>query len=415
MFQHGIFLFRLAGIPVHLDLSFLLVLPLWALYIGRNLPHYFALLGLPQDPRLLQGPYPFLLGLLAATGLFLSVLLHEVGHALAARRYGVATRRITLWLLGGVAQMERIPREPMKELVIALAGPLVSLLLFLLFRTLPWEAGALGFLGRYLALVNLGLALFNLLPALPLDGGRVYRALLALRKPYLQATRQAVALSQALAWALGLFGLLVLNPLLVLIAFFVYMASGADAEATLLAQALEGLKVKDLMTPNPIVLPPDLPVGEALALALRHKVSGFPVVAEGRILGVVGPEGLEGANPLDPVARHLLPPSSSPPRRTPLPPWSAWRNAGTPGRWWWRGTGFSASSARPTSSAPSRCGFWDFPTLTGLRGPNNLGVQNYAEVMRMKRALALFALLALGVSVAQKPKVAIGTGSTGGV
>ena len=247
MFQHGIFLFRLAGIPVHLDLSFLLVLPLWALYIGRNLPHYFALLGLPQDPRLLQGPYPFLLGLLAATGLFLSVLLHEVGHALAARRYGVATRRITLWLLGGVAQMERIPREPMKELVIALAGPLVSLLLFLLFRTLPWEAGALGFLGRYLALVNLGLALFNLLPALPLDGGRVYRALLALRKPYLQATRQAVALSQALAWALGLFGLLVLNPLLVLIAFFVYMASRADAEATLLAQALEGLKAKSVL------------------------------------------------------------------------------------------------------------------------------------------------------------------------
>ena len=117
-----------------------------------------------------------------------------------------------------------------------------------------------------------------------------------------------MALSQALAWALGLFGLLVLNPLLVLIAFFVYMASRADAEATLLAQALEGLKVKDLMTPNPIVLPPDLPVGEALALALRHKVSGFPVVAEGRILGVVGLEGLEGANPLDPVARHLLPP-----------------------------------------------------------------------------------------------------------
>ena len=308
MFQHGIFLFRLAGIPVHLDLSFLLILPLWALYIGRNLPHYFALLGLPQDPRLLQGPYPFLLGLLAATGLFLSVLLHEVGHALAARRYGVATRRITLWLLGGVAQMERIPREPMKELVIALAGPLVSLLLFLLFRALPWEAGALGFLGRYLALVNLGLALFNLLPALPLDGGRVYRALLALRKPYLQATRQAVALSQALAWALGLFGLLVLSPLLVRMAFFVYRASRADAEATLLAQALEGLKVKDLMTPNPIVLPPDLPVEEALALALRHKVSGFPVVAEGRLLGVVGLEGLEGANPLDPVARHLLPP-----------------------------------------------------------------------------------------------------------
>ncbi|BAW02684.1 Zn-dependent protease [Thermus thermophilus] len=318
MFQHGIFLFRLAGIPVHLDLSFLLVLPLWALYIGRNLPHYFALLGLPEDPRLLQGPYPFLLGLLAATGLFLSVLLHEVGHALAARRYGVATRRITLWLLGGVAQMERIPREPVKELVIALAGPLVSLFLFLLFRALPWEAGALGFLGRYLALVNLGLALFNLLPALPLDGGRVYRALLALRKPYPQATRQAVALSQALAWALGLFGLLALNPLLVLIAFFVYMASRADAEATLLAQALEGLKVKDLMTQDPIALPPSLTVAELLERSLLHKVSGFPVVEEGRVLGVVGLEGLEGADPRAPVARYLQPPLFLSPEDTAL-------------------------------------------------------------------------------------------------
>lgn len=348
MFQHGIFLFRLAGIPVHLDLSFLLVLPLWALYIGRNLPHYFALLGLPQDPRLLQGPYPFLLGLLAATGLFLSVLLHEVGHALAARRYGVATRRITLWLLGGVAQMERIPREPMKELVIALAGPLVSLLLFLLFRTLPWEAGALGFLGRYLALVNLGLALFNLLPALPLDGGRVYRALLALRKPYLQATRQAVALSQALAWALGLFGLLVLNPLLVLIAFFVYMARRADAEATLLAQALEGLKVKDLMTPNPIVLPPDLPVGEALALALRHKVSGFPVVAEGRILGVVGLGGLEGANPWTPWPATSFPPPPLPRGGRPYRPGAHGGTRVRPGA----GGGGGPASRRPQQDRP---------------------------------------------------------------
>jgi Zn-dependent protease len=244
----------------------------------------------------------------AALGLFLSVLLHELGHALAAQRLGIRTQRITLWLLGGVAQLERIPREPKKELFIALAGPLVSFALALLFRLLRQEAGALGFLTHYLALVNLMLGLFNLLPALPLDGGRVYRALLATRKPYLQATRQALALSQAVAFALGLFGLWALNPFLILMAFFVYMASRADAEATLLAQALEGLKVRDLMTRDPIVVPKDLPVAELLELSLAHRVSGFPVVEEGRVLGVVGLEGLEGADPRAPVGRYLQEP-----------------------------------------------------------------------------------------------------------
>lgn len=142
----------------------------------------------------------------------------------------------------------------------------------------------------------------------------MYRALLALRKPYLQATRQAVALSGALAWALGLFGLLVLNPLLVLIAFFVYMASRTEAEATLLLQVLEGLKVRDLMTQDPITVPPDLSVQEVLGLALAHRVSGFPVVEGERVLGVVGLEGLDGADPLAPVGRYLQPPPGPLPR-----------------------------------------------------------------------------------------------------
>lgn len=308
MLQRGFPLFRILGIPLYLDFSFLLMLPLLAFLIGSNLPVYLELFGLPQDPSLLQGILPFLLGLSAALGLFASVLFHELGHALVARRFGIETKRITLWLLGGVAQMERIPREPKKELWIALAGPAVSFALALFFRLVQAESGALGFLTHYLALVNLMLGLFNLLPALPLDGGRVYRALLAMRKPYLQATRQALALSQAVGWALGLFGLVVFNPFLVLIAFFVYMASRAEVEATLLAQALSGLKAKDLMTPNPLVIPPELTVQEVLELALAHKVSGFPVVVEGRVLGVVGLEGLEGANPLAPVAHYLKEP-----------------------------------------------------------------------------------------------------------
>ncbi|MDM7324392.1 MAG: site-2 protease family protein [Thermus sp.] len=308
MFQRGLTLFRVLGIPIQLDLSLLLILPLLAFLIGNNLPIYLELFGLSQDPTLLQLPWPFLLGLLAALGLFLSVLLHELGHALTARHFGIGTKRITLWLLGGVAQMEKIPREPQKELWIALAGPGVSFTLALFFSLARVETGALGFLTHYLTLVNLMLGLFNLLPALPLDGGRVYRALLALRQPYLQATQKTLALSQAVAWALGLFGFLVFNPFLILIAFFVYMASRAEVEATLLAQALAGLKVKDLMTPEPVVIPPHLPVQEVLNLALAHKVSGFPVVEEDRVLGVVGLEGLEGADPKAPVALFLKDP-----------------------------------------------------------------------------------------------------------
>ncbi len=316
MLQRGLPLFRLLGIPVYLDFSFLLVLPLLSFLIAHNLPLYLELFGLPQEEGLLEAR--FLLGLAAALGLFLSVLLHELGHALAARRFGVETKRITLWLLGGVAQLERIPREPKKELLIALAGPLVSFALALLFRLLRQEAGALGFLTHYLALVNLVLGLFNLLPALPLDGGRVYRALLALRHPYARATQKALGVSQAVAFALGLFGLLVFNPFLVLMAFFVYMASRAEAEATLLAQALEGLKVKDLMTPDPLVVPKDLTVEEVLRLALAHRVSGFPVVEGGRVLGVVGLEGLEGADPKAPVGLYLQKPLVLSPEDTAL-------------------------------------------------------------------------------------------------
>jgi Zn-dependent protease len=128
--------FRLLGIPVSLDLSFLVVLPLLAFLIGSQLPVYLRLLQISAPPDWLQGPMPYVLGLLAALGLFLSVLVHELGHALTARAYGVQTREITLWLLGGVAQLEQIPRARGAEAVIAIAGPIVSLLLSGLFAFL---------------------------------------------------------------------------------------------------------------------------------------------------------------------------------------------------------------------------------------------------------------------------------------
>ncbi|GEM86967.1 hypothetical protein MGR01S_15920 [Meiothermus granaticius NBRC 107808] len=313
MFSKPIWLpFRLLGIPVSLDLSFLLVLPLFAFLIGSQLPAYLQLLQVNAPSELLQSPTSYLLGLLAAVGLFLSVLIHELGHALTARAYGVQTREITLWLLGGVAQLEQIPRTRGTEAVIAIAGPLVSILLAGLFGLLrgavPTDVAVGQFLLGYLAYINLSLALFNLLPALPLDGGRILRSLLALYKPYLEATRTAVTLSKILAFALGLLGLFMGNLFLILIALFVFMAASGEAEQTLLNRTLEGLKVRDLMTREVSTVPPNLSVAELLDKMMQERHVGYPVVEAGRLLGLISLEDLQGASPQTRVLERMRSP-----------------------------------------------------------------------------------------------------------
>jgi Zn-dependent protease/CBS domain-containing protein len=303
--------FRLLGIPVSLDLSFLIVLPLLAFLIGSQLPVYLRLLQISAPPELLQGPTPYLLGLLAALGLFLSVLIHELGHALTARAYGVQTREITLWLLGGVAQLEHIPRSRGAEAVIAIAGPVVSVLLsglFGLLRGLVPSAAEGQFLLGYLSFVNLSLALFNLLPALPLDGGRILRSLLALNKPYLEATRTAVAVSKVAAFALGLLGLFIGNLFMLLIAFFIFMAASAEAEQAVLNRTLEGLLVRDLMTREVSSVAPSLSVAELLEKMMLERHVGYPVLEEGRLLGLISLEDLQNATPTTTVAERMRPP-----------------------------------------------------------------------------------------------------------
>ncbi len=304
--------FRLLGIPVSLDLSFLIVLPLFAFLIGSQLPVYLQLLQISPQPELLQGPTPYLLGLLAALGLFLSVLIHELGHALTARAYGVQTREITLWLLGGVAQLEHIPRSRGAEAVIAIAGPIVSVLLSGLFGLLrglvPSGATEGQFLLGYLSFINLSLALFNLLPALPLDGGRILRSLLALSKSYLEATRTAATVSKILAFALGLLGLFSGNLFMLLIAFFIFMAASAEAEQAVLNRTLEGLWVRDLMTRQISSVPPSLSVAELLEKMMLERHVGYPVVEEGRLLGLISLEDLRGASPQTRVVERMRPP-----------------------------------------------------------------------------------------------------------
>lgn len=286
--------FKLLGIPVSLDNSFLLILPLFAYLIGSQLPAFVAQLrvfGIEVPASdIATGATPWLLGVVAALGLFTSVVIHELGHALVARLYGVQVTEIRLWFLGGVAQFEELPSRRGAEAVVAIAGPLTSgLLALLLWLVLPLAGGAAGVtvVLAYLAITNLGLAIFNLLPALPLDGGRVVRSLFGLFLPHLRATNIAVALSAAIAIAMGIYGVFNGQLFLVIMAFFVYNAGRAEAQAAYLKDALEGLEARDLMTAEPLTVEPDMPLSQFLRLGEFRRHTGYPVVDEaGRLLGM---------------------------------------------------------------------------------------------------------------------------------
>ncbi|HUF62321.1 MAG TPA: site-2 protease family protein [Verrucomicrobiales bacterium] len=169
----------------------------------------------------------YALALLAAV--FLCVILHELGHSLAARRFGIQTRHITLLPIGGVASLTGMPRRPLHELVIALAGPAVNVLIAVLLTPFAFLVGGI-FL--HLLIANLILVLFNLIPAFPMDGGRVFRALLAMKLAYVKATAIAARTGQVLAALIAILGLYYLhNPMTLLVAAFVFFAAAAELRA----------------------------------------------------------------------------------------------------------------------------------------------------------------------------------------
>ncbi len=299
MFKNALKLpFKLLGIPISLDRSFLIVLPLFAWLIGSQVPGYLVAFGAGADPRLSTGFFPYLLGLFAAVGLFASVLVHELGHAVAGRLYGVKTKEITLWFFGGVAQFDDLPRQRGAEAVVALAGPVTSVLLAGLFWGLL-QTGTFGpaalFVVYYLTFTNGALAVFNLLPALPLDGGRVLRSLLALKLDYLRATNISVRVSQTAAVLLGLFGLYNRNFFLAAVAFFIFNASRNEARYALVTRALDPLKVRDLMHRDVVTVEPDMRLESFTQLLHFKRQASFPVVdRDGRLLGLVTRHAAEG-------------------------------------------------------------------------------------------------------------------------
>ena len=290
--------FKLLGIPVKLDVTFLFLVAFLTWAIGSQVGVYVQIFGLPIAPGTLdEGLTPYLLGLISALGLVLSVLIHELGHSVVARWYGVEVKEITLWILGGVAQFQEMPRQRGAEAVVAIAGPITSILLAVLFW-LSWQivqSPMALFVVSYLAIVNVALALFNMLPALPMDGGRVLRSLLALRLGQLRATQVAAVVSQLIAVLMGIYGFLTFQIFLLAIAFFIYLAVRGEAQYAVITQALEDIKVEDLMTKDVVTVGPDMPVEQFVKLMFFKKHLGYPVVDEGELVGFVKLQHAENA------------------------------------------------------------------------------------------------------------------------
>ena len=279
---------RVAGIDVHVHATFLLLLAWFGLRYFRE-----------------GGPAGAALGLASLLAMFLVVVLHEYGHALTARRYGIATRDITLLPIGGVARLESVPREPRQELAIAVAGPAVNVALALLLlaalvvtggaptpgELLSRDAGAGGARAilAWLLTVNVWLVLFNLIPAFPMDGGRVLRAVLALRSgDYTRATEQAARVGQFFALVFGLVGLLVPgNALLVFIALFVWLGAAGEAAAVRTTTTLDEVATGRVMITDVRTVAPDEPLSRAVELTIAGFQQDFPVLENGGLVGVL--------------------------------------------------------------------------------------------------------------------------------
>ena len=277
------------GIDIKVHVTFFLILIYAAIVFGL-------------DGRGMNGA---LFGIVATLLLFGCVVLHELGHSLVAQRYGIPVRDITLWPIGGIARLERIPDKPAQEFWIAIAGPAVNFVIvgviFVVAQVLArlqvgfdlsaLERGMLRLeaasLLAYLFSTNLILAVFNLIPAFPMDGGRILRALLATRLDYPRATAIAVAIGQNLALLAGLFGFLTGQFFLVLIAIFVFMGAGSEGQMVQVKSVLDGLKVRQAFTRKTEALNPDDRLARAVDLTLSSFQSDFPVCRGEELVGLL--------------------------------------------------------------------------------------------------------------------------------
>jgi stage IV sporulation protein FB len=300
---------RIAGIDVKVHVTFFLLLAFYGLsFYGQG------------------GVRGAIQGVLLISLIFFCVLLHEFGHAVAARRYGIHTPDITLLPIGGVARLERMPDKPSEELVVAVAGPLVNVVIAAILGpfALPeiWHALHPSVLERFepslvsqLFVANVMLIAFNLIPAFPMDGGRILRSLLAMRMDYARATGIAATIGQGLAFIGGLYGLLHGPPLLALVALFVFFGAQSEAAHAQMRSVSNGLRVRDAMVLRFEALPRHATLNSAVEALLHTSQHDFPIVDdEGAVCGVLTQDDLivalrktGGDTPVAEVMRTGLP------------------------------------------------------------------------------------------------------------
>jgi len=293
---------RLFGIPILIHYTFLLVIPLFAWIIGSQITLTTGMLTevfqVPIDTSLITAGFmPYILGTIVAFGLFAGVLVHELAHSLVAKRKGIAINSITLMIFGGIATMEEGVPDPKIELPMALVGPIASLVVGIVCTGImyavpslslsPGTAGVLVFLFGYLGMLNIILCFFNLLPAFPMDGGRVLRAWLAKRMPLHRATKIAADVGKGFAILFGIIGLFAFSPFLILIALFIYIGANMESTAVKYSHLLQDVTVGDMMSRPVTTVPPTIPVSQVIGMMYTSKHLGFPVVERDTLIGMV--------------------------------------------------------------------------------------------------------------------------------
>ena len=285
---------KIIGIPIKIHFTFLIILALfaWAFAVES-----FSIFGFTIGFASLPISYGFqlVLGVIVAIFLFICVLLHELGHSYITQKLGYKINGITLFIFGGVSQTEEIPRNPKQEMKIAVLGPAVSILigavLYLVYIFINQFSGSLylqilsisvGMLSFY----NLLLAGFNLIPAFPIDGGRILRSGLAMHMDYGKATKAASNFGKGIAIFMAIFGIFY-NLWLTFIAIFIYFGASQEQQALSVSLALENVKVKDIMTPNVESVSPDITLRKLSDYMFAHKHLGYPVIENGKIIGSV--------------------------------------------------------------------------------------------------------------------------------
>ena len=300
---------RIRGIPIRLHVTFLII---FAFVIWIFAANDFEILGITIGFNALavSEAYKYLLGTVAAVLFFATLLFHELSHSFVAQHYGAQIRGITLFIIGGVSQMEEIPREPRREASISAAGPGLSLCIgfvsYALYRyygpvlrsliggetvIAPTVTNAVLIVLGILAFYNILLGFFNLIPAFPMDGGRLLRAAFGTRMSYVEATRRAVAVGKMFAIMMAVVGLFTFQLFLLLIAVFIYFGGGEEEKAAVVSVTLEGVKVRDLMTrvPDVVSVSPQRTLEQLIAVMFETRHMGYPVQesADAPVLGVI--------------------------------------------------------------------------------------------------------------------------------